>query len=205
MKLAAEASNQGILQRWFPGWGQQPHPQPSDTEEGGNDDTDTISLSEEDELMNELGYETEDTVFVRDRIFLTLSFTLSGGSLKLLTTPTPPTISFFGPEPLLELGFSSLCCSVDLRPRLRYAMLDLSLGSLSVQDHTDPESLFPVLVNPKGGEVCVGVVWVCVSMRGCVCVVCVSSEYCPYYSDIVLLNRLLIVTSHLLVVCCLSR
>ena len=163
MKLAAEASNQGILQRWFPGWGQQSHPPLSDTEEAGNDDTDTTTgLSEEDELMNELGYETQDTVFVRDRIFLTLSFTLSGGSLQLLTTPTPPTISFFGPEPLLELGFSSLCCSVDLRPRLRYAMLDLSLGSLLVQDHTDPESLFPVLVHPKGGEVCVWCVGVCV-------------------------------------------
>ncbi len=162
MKLEAESSNQGILQRWFPGWVQQPHPLPS--EEAGNDEIDA-GLSEEDELLNELGYETQDSVFVRDRIFLTLSFSLSGGSLRLLSSHTP---SLLGPSLFLELGFSSLCCSVDLRPRLRYAVLDLSLGGLSVEDHSDPESLFPVFIQPKGVEVCV-----CV----CVCVyVCVMLE-----------------------------
>ena len=137
----------------------------------GRLDEDNV-LSEEDELLNELGYESQDSVFHRDRIFLTLSFSLTGGSFQLVSTPTSLTDSFLGPEPLVELAFSSLCCSVDLRPKLRYATFDLSLGSLSVQDHTDPDSLFPVLVQPKGFEVWCGVC-VCVCVCVCMCVLTV--------------------------------
>ena len=118
--------------------------------------------AEENELLHELehDYEARDNILLRDRIFLTLSFSLSGGSLQLVTTP-PPSLesksmaefsSFLGPEPLVELCFNSLCFSADLRPRLHYASVDLSLGSLSVEDHSDSESLFPTLVKPKGAE-----------------------------------------------------
>jgi len=150
VKTRLETEDQGILQRWFPGWVQQ-SPIPTNSEDNGAEQA--TPISEEDELLNELGYESQDSVFVRDRIFLTLSFSLSGGSLQLLTTPDNIEASMFGPEPLIELGFSSLCCSIDLRPRLRYATLDLSLGGLSVRDHTDPDSLFPMLVQPKGVQV----------------------------------------------------
>ena len=119
--------------------------------------------AEEDELLHELehDYEARDNLLLRDRILLTLSFSLSGGSLQLVTT-TPSSASsqgeskfmsefssFLGPEPLVELCFNSLCFSADLRPRLRYASVDLSLGSLSVEDHSDGDSLFPTLVKPK--------------------------------------------------------
>ena len=118
--------------------------------------------AEEDELLHELehDYEARDNILLRDRTFLTLSFSLSGGSLQLVTTPPPSSesksmaefSSFLGPEPLVELCFNSLCFSADLRPRLRYASVDLSLGSLSVEDHSDSQSLFPTLVKPKGAE-----------------------------------------------------
>ena len=180
-RLEPKPSNQGILQRWFPGWGQRA-PTPADPE-GSDTDRDeatlegdsTLVVAEEDELLDELGYESEDSMLLRDRIFLTLSFSLNGGSLQILSVPKNLSESIYGPEPLLELGFSSLCCSVDLRPRLRYATVDLSLGSLSVLDHTDSDSLFPVLVQPKGVEVCVCVCeWVGVTVCACVYVhVCV--------------------------------
>lgn len=112
--------------------------------------------AEEDELLHELehDYEARDNLLLRDRILLTLSFSLSGGSLQLVTTTSSQEESksvalFLGPEPLVELCFNSLCFSADLRPRLRYASVDLSLGSLSVEDHSDGKSLFPTLVKPK--------------------------------------------------------
>ena len=110
--------------------------------------------AEEDELLHELelDYEARDNILLRDRIFLTLSFSLTGGSFQLVTTPQSMTDSFFGPEPLVELRFHSLRFSADLRPRLHYASLDLSLGSLSIEDHSDSDSLFPILVKPKGAE-----------------------------------------------------
>lgn len=107
--------------------------------------------AEEDELLHELelDYESRDNLLLRDRIFLTLSFSLTGGSFQLVTTPLSMSDSFLGPEPLVELTFQSLCFSADLRPRLRYASVDLSLGSLAIEDHSDSESLFPTLVKPK--------------------------------------------------------
>lgn len=111
-------------------------------------------MSEEEQLLNELGYEAKGNIFLRDRIFLSLSFSLTGGSLELVTTPTSMlSSSFFGPEPLVEMAFKSLCFSVDLRPRLKYAAFDLSLGSLTVIDHFHSESPFPILVQPKGSKV----------------------------------------------------
>ena len=107
--------------------------------------------SEEGELWDELGYETVDnSVFLRDRIFLTLSFSLKKGSFQVVTAPSSDTdTAFLGPEPLVALGFSSLCCAADVRPRLRYVSFDLSLGSLTVEDHVDQDSKFPILVQPK--------------------------------------------------------
>lgn len=110
-------------------------------------------LSEEDQLLNELGYEDKDNLLLRDRIFLTLSFSLTGGSFQLVTTPTSLSQSFYGPEPLLEMTFRSLCFSADLRPRLKYGSFDLSLGGITVTDHTHPNTAFPVLVCPKHSEV----------------------------------------------------
>ena len=108
---------------------------------------------QEDELLNELGYEAQsDGLFFRDRILLTLTFFLGRGSFQLVNASRSQS-SFLGPEPLVELGFASLRCAAEFRPKLRYASFDISLGSLMVQDHVDSESLFPVLVQPKGGKV----------------------------------------------------
>ena len=111
---------------------------------------------EEEELLEELGYKAQsDSILLRDRILLHLSFSLGKGSFTVVTSSSssssPP--SWLGPEPLVGLEFSSLCCSLDLRPRVRYVSFDLSLGGLFVEDHVDPQSLFPVLVKPKGAEV----------------------------------------------------
>jgi len=175
-RIESESSetNQGLLQRWFPGWisGYQAQISREDgAEEAAEDDVNTdpqsavteqpeeaaangIPSVEEGELLDELGYEADhDNVFLRDRIFLTLAFSLGGGSFQLVTTPLSKDISCLGPEPLVEFRFVSLRCAADIRPRLRYASYDLSLGSLTVEDHADSESLFPVLVQAKGAEV----------------------------------------------------
>lgn len=175
-RIESESSetNQGLLQRWFPGWisGYQAQiSREEGAEEAAEDDTNTdpqsavteqpeeaagngIPSAEEGELLDELGYEADhDNVFLRDRIFLTLAFSLGGGSFQLVTTPLSKDISCLGPEPLVEFRFVSLRCAADIRPRLRYASYDLSLGSLTVEDHVDSESLFPVLVQAKGAEV----------------------------------------------------
>ena len=175
-RIESESSetNQGLLQRWFPGWisGYQAQisreegaeeatednantdPQSAVTEQPEEVAANGIPSAEEGELLDELGYEADhDNVFLRDRIFLTLAFSLGGGSFQLVTTPLSKDISCLGPEPLVEFRFVSLRCAADIRPRLRYASYDLSLGSLTVQDHVDLESLFPVLVQAKGAEV----------------------------------------------------
>ena len=154
------------MKSWFPGWisgGGQPQ-SPDNRPPGENGDPPSsggagqqgespTELSEEDQLLNELGYEAKDNPFLRDRIFLTLNFSLSGGSFQLVTTPTSIMDSFYGPEPMLEMTFKSLCFSADLRPRLKYGSFDLSLGSVMVMDHSHSGSLFPVLVQPKEGKV----------------------------------------------------
>ena len=175
-RIESESSetNQGLLQRWFPGWisGYQAQisreegaeeatednantdPQSAVTEQPEEVAANGIPSAEEGELLDELGYEADhDNVFLRDRIFLTLAFSLGGGSFQLVTTPLSKDISCLGPEPLVEFRFVSLRCAADIRPRLRYASYDLSLGSLTVEDHVDSESLFPVLVQAKGAEV----------------------------------------------------
>ena len=154
----SEQTNQSFLQRWFPGWvstttaTSQATPATSASPGGAGE---TVGMSaEEDELLHELelDYESRDNLLLRDRIFLTLSFSLTGGSFQLVTTPRSVSESFLGPQPLVELRVRSLCFSADLRPRLRYASVDVSLGSLSVEDHSDSDSLFPTLVKPKGAE-----------------------------------------------------
>ncbi len=170
-------SNQGVLQRWFPGWISgypakgtvrllsDSSSSPGDDYRNGdleNEEPDSgellergVDSSEEGELLEELGYEEQDnSLFLRDRIFLTLAFSLSKGSFQLVTNPpSDADTAFLGPEPLVELGFSSLCCAADVRPRLRFVSFDLSLGSVTVEDHVDQDSKFPILVQPKGAEV----------------------------------------------------
>lgn len=117
---------------------------------------------EEEELLEELGYEVHgNSTILRDRNLLQLSFSLKQGSLTLLSSPSPSSRSpsppsllpFLGPEPLVGLIFSSLGCSLDLRPRVRCATFELSLGGLTIEDHVDSLSQFPVLVKHKGAEV----------------------------------------------------
>ena len=116
IELETAETNPGLIQRWFPGWisGYQAHT--PEGEEGGREEGEeegeggvenrsdkaestTLEQSgnaagnevlsvEEGELLQELGYEADhDDVFLRDRIFLTLAFSLGGGSFQLATTP----------------------------------------------------------------------------------------------------------------------
>ena len=112
-------------------------------------------LSKDDKLLNELGYDETENMAFRDRIFMSLNFSLVGGSFQLVTMPQTIVLgkSFFGTDPLMEFTFKSLCFSVDLRPRLKYCSFDLSLGSLSVMDHSESNSLFPILVKPRQSKV----------------------------------------------------
>ncbi|CAI8042344.1 Vacuolar protein sorting-associated protein 13D [Geodia barretti] len=144
-RIEKESGNQrepGVMQRWFTGWmsgyqGQQEQPPREE---------------EEEELLQELGYESSPSDSThRDSLFLRLSFTLSRGSLSLLTS-SPLTLPFLGPSPLVSLSFSSLCSSLEIRPRVRGATFELSLGGLSLNDEVDDDSLFPALMRPKGSE-----------------------------------------------------
>ena len=179
IELETAETNPGLIQRWFPGWisGYQAHTPQGEEEKGEEEgegvaknrsnETQSMTLEqsgdaagnevlsvEEGELLQELGYEADhDNVFLRDRIFLTLAFSLGGGSFQLVTTPLSQDASCLGPEPLVEFRFESLRAAADIRPRLRYASYDISLGSLTVRDHIDSESLFPVLVQAKGAKV----------------------------------------------------
>ena len=111
----------------------------------------SLLQEEEEELLEELGYEfsTAESTH-RDSLFLSLSFTLASGSLTLLTSSPS---SLLGPAPLVSLSFSSLCSLLEIRPRLREATFELSLGGLSLNDETDDDSVFPALVKHKGAEV----------------------------------------------------
>ena len=180
IELETAETNPGLIQRWFPGWisGYQVHTPQGEEEKGEEEEEERVAESrsnkaesttleqsgnaagnevlsvEEGELLQELGYEADhDNVFLRDRIFLTLAFSLGGGSFQLVTTPLSQDVSCLGPEPLVEFRFESLRAAADIRPRLRYASYDISLGSLTVRDHIDSESLFPVLVQAKGAKV----------------------------------------------------
>lgn len=179
IELETAETNPGLIQRWFPGWisGYQAHTPEGEEERGeegeeegeggvenrrestileqsGNAAENEVLSVEEGELLQELGYEADhDDVFLRDRIFLTLAFSLGGGSFQLVSTPLSQDASCLGPEPLVEFRFESLRAAADIRPRLRYASYDISLGSLTVRDHIDSESLFPVLVQAKGAKV----------------------------------------------------
>ena len=154
--ISSSAAERGSgLTSWFPGW-ISGGTQSSTQQEGAGlppGDREGAGLSEEDQLLNEIGYEGKDNFLLRDRIFLTLNVSLAGGSFQLVTTPTDMTDSFYGPQPLLEMTFKSLCFSADLRPRLKYGSFDLSLGSIMVRDHTHPDTIFPVLVQPKDTKV----------------------------------------------------
>ena len=182
IELEIAETNPGLIQRWFPGWisgyqartpqgeekkgeeeeemgegrteNRSNETQSTTMEQSGNAGGNEVLSVEEGELLQELGYEADhDNVFLRDRIFLTLAFSLGGGSFQLVTTPLSQDASCLGPEPLVEFRFESLRAAADIRPRLRYASYDISLGSLTVRDHIDSESLFPVLVQAKGAKV----------------------------------------------------
>ena len=142
------------MENWFPGWVTRGSviSDTSSSNDPGSSRAKNL-LSEEDQLLNELGYEARDNYFLRDRIFLTLNCSLTGGSFQLVRSSSSMTESFFGPEPLVEMSFKSLCFSTDIRPRLKYGSFEVSLGSLTVIDHFHSDSLFPVLVQPKDAKV----------------------------------------------------
>ena len=111
---------------------------------------------EEEELLEELGYD-EQSFSLKDAILLHLSFSLCQGSLNILRSPAHSSStslpSCFSAEPLVGVVFSWPRCRLDLRPRSRHVTFEVSLGDVRIEDHTDPLSLFPVLVRAKGSEV----------------------------------------------------
>ena len=95
--VAAEVGQQGIVQRWFPGWmsGYQADP--------GGETRDSSSLDEvdEEELLDELGLEMDaSSHLLKDRIFAMVSFSLKKGTLNLVTEDKADN---FGPTSIIEL------------------------------------------------------------------------------------------------------
>ena len=88
---------------------------------------------------------------MRDKMLAVLSFSLREGSLQL--SDTSGEYSFLGPELITEMRFSELLFKLDYRPRMKFLKLDTSLHSITVVDHLHPDSLFPILVQPKGSSV----------------------------------------------------
>ena len=80
-----------------------------------------------------------------------LSFSLREGSLQL--SDTSGDYSYLGPELIIEMRFSELLFKLDYRPRMKFLKVDTSLHSITVVDHLHPDSLFPILVQPKGSSV----------------------------------------------------
>ena len=96
----AEVQQQGIVQRWFPGWISGYSATTTGLEEGGGGAT--LEEVDEEELLDELGLEMDaNSKLLRDRIFTVVSFHLEKGTLELVTDDNCDSV--FGPNTLLEL------------------------------------------------------------------------------------------------------
>ena len=98
----AEVQQQGIVQRWFPGWISGYSATTTGLEEGGGGGGATLEEVDEEELLDELGLEMDaNSKLLRDRIFTVVSFHLEKGTLELVTDDNCDSV--FGPNTLLEL------------------------------------------------------------------------------------------------------
>ena len=99
-RVAALAPDQqGLVQRWFPGWisGYQDNPTTGETPANNN----SLEDVDEEQLMDELGLEVDgNSQLLKDRIFAVISFSLKKGTLNLVTEDNG---SDLGPESILEL------------------------------------------------------------------------------------------------------
>ena len=95
----AEVQQQGVIQRWFPGWISGYTATTSGVEGGGGG---TLEEVDEEELLDELGLEMDaNSKLLRDRIFAVVSFHLEKGTLELVTDDNCDSV--LGPNTLLEL------------------------------------------------------------------------------------------------------
>lgn len=158
-KLSSEPQSSWIP-AWLYGYGRKPSPQstsadtppppppPSIEENKLLPLLDGSPSEEEEELLDEMSEAPTSDTIMRDRILATVSFRLKQGSFELVRSSL--TDGVLDADSLLELRFDSLCCSADIRPRLRYSYYNLSLGSLVVSDPLSQEDCaFGFLIQPK--------------------------------------------------------
>lgn len=83
---------EGMIQRWFPGWYSTATP----------DVTNPLDEVDEDELMDELGLEMDaSSQLLKDRIFADVVFTLTKGTLNLVSEDGADNL--LGPASILQL------------------------------------------------------------------------------------------------------
>ena len=89
----------------------------------------------------ELDSQTSNSFLFRDHQFATACFSMQEGSLSLYD-PTNTT------QGIIDMNFNHLKLLMDVRPRINYYRLDLSLASIQILDQHHLQSFFPVLVGP---------------------------------------------------------
>ena len=95
---ALAPDQQGLVQRWFPGWISGYRDNPTGETSANNNSLEDV---DEEQLMDELGLEVDgNSQLLKDRIFAVISFSLKKGTLNLVTEDNGSNL---GPESILEL------------------------------------------------------------------------------------------------------
>ncbi|XP_071113916.1 intermembrane lipid transfer protein VPS13D-like [Haliotis cracherodii] len=152
---------QGLFQRWFPGWsGWYQAADPQREVAGSSDDTqgesdvdvpaEAVGQAElEQEILDVILDSTENTSLLRkDTVFASMTFSLSKGSFELVESRGPHKAA----SPLAELQCSTINMEFESRPRTSAMKFKLAVGSLHLQDKTTHNSVFPYIISPQSQE-----------------------------------------------------
>ena len=191
---------------WWSGYSESPVSKEQQPQDDPGQGMAPPTVVDEEELLDELGLDEDaGDQLMRDRMFATVSFHLDTGMLQLVTHQQDR--NSFGPEPIVELEvwiesqivlhlmtllwvcgcvFCFVCCSfqvnglecnVDYRPRLRYSSYQLSLNGVTLTDHYQQDSRYPILAQPR--NIMVGEHKVSIHCTPC-------SSYFPLYVSVTL-------------------
>ncbi|KAK3098591.1 hypothetical protein FSP39_021054 [Pinctada imbricata] len=163
---------QGVLQRWFPGWSgwygsSSPSPgaeNSSDTKKKENRLEDVgepppkIAKAElEHEIMEVIHDTAENTSFLKkDTVFANMNFNLKAGSFQLLTRSTqlfrssPTNIAPL--TPILEMECSTIAMLFESRPRTSAMKFELGVGGIYLRDKMTENTIFPNILSPQAKE-----------------------------------------------------
>ena len=135
---------------WLPtGWGTAAPALP-ETQTQGSSSTQVPSelpnfspaeFEEELDDFLELDSQTSNSFLFRDHQFASACFSMKEGSLSLYDTSRDE-------QGIIDMNFNHLKLVIDVRPRINYFRLDLSLASIHILDKHYLQSFFPLLVGP---------------------------------------------------------